>query len=570
MNTTTTATETTPSIDALLEMVDLPSAEQAAKSDADLPLDVRLAAEKASKRAYGLALADDKSREEALAAAGAAYEAEAERLLLARAEKPTARPEAPAQPAARRVALERAARQEAAPAAAGGTVDAVSAERVTVDAEAARAAGFALGEPLFTRGTRVIGIGVENARISRLQHDEKPTVAECCADLVAQVQAERRTMVRTMVTDIGMTPGGLLRFVDADLDVPRTLPITQTAFKGLVGRLGYSGGQYLSENCGPDLRAMNVNHHRERLLADEAARLGKGGSRREIALRVRDVAGAEGPLSKEIFAAVTPTYTPFDVDKVAEAVSRSSEGSGARGTVTYDGEKARFEVMFHSDVKPEHYAAGEVFKAGVVIRSNDTGDGSIRGSSVVWMNRCLNLIVIDRCAQDLFRIRHVGNVDELAKKFRDGFASAMKSLEHFRAAWGYACEERLVARAESTGVSVPAKDEAALPGFLNGVLEEGLITIPGRLKREDVIKRLVEHWEWDGSGAKKFGLTRASIANAFTRFAHQDLSAADPWAEDEIQRQAGALLWARRGTSAPAPLPYVEVEEKAAPAKRAR
>jgi hypothetical protein len=51
--------------------------------------------------------------------------------------------------------------------------------------------------------------------------------------------------------------------------------------------------------------------------------------------------------------------------------------------------------------------------------------------------------------------------------------------------------------------------------------------------------------------------------NAFTRYAHE-VDMPTPFYEDEIQRAAGKLLYGR-GSSNPAPLPFIPYETKAQP-----
>jgi hypothetical protein len=70
-----------------------------------------------------------------------------------------------------------------------------------------------------------------------------------------------------------------------------------------------------------------------------------------------------------------------------------------------------------------------------------------------------------------------------------------------------------------------------------------------------VVNELVRQWHADNSSAKTQGLTRASLVNALTRYAHT-IQIDDPWAEDEIQRDAGRLLFKRDE-----PVPYVSLDE---------
>jgi hypothetical protein len=367
---------------------------------------------------------------------------------------------------------------------------------------------------------------------------------------------------------------------DGEIDLPGgRYAIGRDAFGDLCTRLGFGGGGYLA-NCPPDLRAFNVNHHRGIAAAHEerneasiahlrtldariAALTGKSPpaldrGRDSIKLRVRD--HGDGA---EVFAAVGPSYAAFDVDRGAEAVALASP-SDARGAVQYDAatSRTRIDVLFHSDVRPEAFVAGEVWKAGIQVRTDDTGGGSLRVDAVVFQNLCLNLIIVNRMAQPIARIRHIGSVRELARRFRTALAEAQDKLGAFIRAWGYGSAEDVIARIAATTADVPRDPREALPGIFNGILSAEKVKIPGA--RDRAIAALVAAWEFDDSSARMSpeaqrvgGVTRTAIINAFTRVAHT-LAFDDPFADDEIQRDAGSLLWASRG-DVPAALPYEPV-----------
>jgi hypothetical protein len=433
------------------------------------------------------------------------------------------------------------------PVVRGVTVSAEGAARSSGDLAAAVLAGFAPKRPIYERGTMVVQAGVDNARRARVEFDKKPTVAEYCSDLQGRIVAEHRQDLAVLAADVQMDPDGDLSIVH-EIGPSDRYRLEERAFPGLTGDLGMppGAGTYLSR-VWPDLRAMNVNEWTTRLAEDEqrateAARVANQPfpPLRTLVLRTRN---GSGPRS--VYASVTESYTSFDVDRVAQALALATP-DGARGTVTYDGYRARFEVLFHSTVQPEDFVAGEFFRAGVIISTDDTGGGSLRGSSVVWQNLCLNLIVIDEAKQDLFRIRHIGSVEKLAARFRDGFADAMSRIDHFVRAWGHACHDRLEC-ADSRGLTMAE----AFPGWANGVIERELVPVR-RTNRVETVRHLVQAFETDRSSATRQGLTRAALANAFTRYAHT-VPQPGPWAEDEIQRAAGALFQSR------GPLPYVPI-----------
>jgi len=511
----------------------------------------------------------------------------------------------PRVPAARSAALALEARYDGAPVVAGGAHDVIGAQRSQLDFDAAVASGFAPKATLYTRGTRVIDVGVENATSSRAEYDAMPSMIDAAGDFIGRIEAEHRRHEDVAASAIVFGVDGRAVW-PGRLDAP--IVFTETAFKGLCSKRGHQGADYL-RRCPSDLRADNLNRwstiialrdDAARMTAEaDAARTGKKSTWKPtmLRMRVRDtVVGtkkADQRTGVEAFAVVSASYAAFDVDKIArglqlaldtkgrDGVKLAIEGqpidlSTAKGTITYDGEKARFEVLFHTDVQPRHFVAGEFFKAGVVITTDDTGGGSVIVRSVVWQNLCLNLLIIDECSVPVARLMHLGDVSKLARKFRAAIAKALDTLKHFVARWGYACEEDVLAGARAAtakDIEIPAEPKDVAAGIFRGLIDsERFTAYPGR-DVEGIVERLVARWQEDESGAvqQHGGLTRAAIVNAITRFAHMDLPALtdDPWMADQAQLEAGALLWGARKGAAPAPFAFVPELVDEAPASGA-
>lgn len=424
-----------------------------------------------------------------------------------------------------------------------GPVSAAGKARSEEGEDLALEGGFAPKPPVYEAGTRVNETGVENARRMQLDHDAKPFARDLAADLAATVKAElRRDTEAVNVSDLRMTK-------DARLVLPdrMRLAMNKRAFNGLVSRLPMTGGGAYLAQCPEELRAINVNHWAVELGKREAA--DPQADPKQAVIRTRRVGD-----KRSAFAVVSPSYTPFDVDKIAEALHLALPGD-AKGEVQYDGQKMRLEGLWRSNVAPEEFVAGEFFKAGVIVRADDTGAGSIRVQSVLWRNLCLNLIILDKAIGVDVRIRHTGSVQALAERFREAFGQALGSVDGFRRAWGYAMSERddiLVERSQGTTsddiTGLPVS--AVLPGLLHGILDRDLVPVRGR--KADVVPALLEMHRQD-EAADAYGVSRASIANAFTRYAHKVET--DPFVADEIREGAGRLLSGSRGR-APAPLPY--------------
>jgi hypothetical protein len=453
-----------------------------------------------------------------------------------------------------------------APIVSGG-VSITGAARALADQEAAERAGFSLAPPLYTLGSIVNATGVENAKISRKAFLDTPFVPQACSDFISLIEKEDRKDVLAQKRDIRMSSAGKLVTGAATKDEQRFVMNTD-AFGSLCSRFGIGGADYL-QKCWPKLRSININEWakeievRENKAIEEFKKAPKktGRGRKKVVepdvLNIRTRINSNNP-EREIFGIVTDSYTTFDIDRVAMALQKASP-SDARGSITYDGRKTRFEVLFHSDVIAEDYVAGEIFKAGVVIKTADDGTGSIKIYPTVWRNLCLNLIIISEAGIPIANIRHIGDVNKLATKFQEGFTESLERLEYFRKAWGFAVNENVAERSDATTTEdiKYLSIEEALPGFFNAMIVRDLVPVRG-YRRKEAVQRLVNAYDMDTANTPGV-ITRSSIVNAITRFAHDDYQP-DPWAVDDLQSAAGALLFGRKGKD-PDPLPYAPYEE---------
>lgn len=442
-----------------------------------------------------------------------------------------------------------------------GQYDIVGDARSAIDREAARAAGFTPAAPVYRQGLRADGM-----RGHRDTFDALPLAAEAAERLERRVAAENRRDVTVATTDVRLNNAGLLALSPRS---PR-LTIDQRAFGSLVARLGMPAGAstYLAA-IEPELRAVNVNHwvagdvtRREQATRQDRISLGKEYEPGSLVVRTRD-SGVAG--QRSAFGVVSPDYAEFDADRLAAAVKLATP-PGARAQVTYDGHRTKFDVLFFSDIIPEHAVAGEFFKAGVQIRTDDVGGGSLTIDAMIWQNLCLNFIIIDRAGQHVDRIRHIGEPEKLAARFKKAFAAALDKLAHFTEAWGYAQAEDVIPRslvlARETGVIEAVEPFAVLPvsqvlpGIFNGMIERDLVPLPKR-DRKATVAQLMTMWERDTSAAvraREEVLTRSAVVNAVTRYAHEVND--DAFQESAIEASAGALLFGK-GRTAPAALPFL-------------
>jgi hypothetical protein len=376
-----------------------------------------------------------------------------------------------------------------------GQVSSIAARRVAEQEAMANESGFRLPPPLFTAGTRVLALGDQNFKTERRRVEDLPRFDEAAGAVIDAVRAENREDLNVRLRDVSMSSDG--RFAG--------LPMTEPSFRQLCGRIGTGyGAAYLSGVPSPR-RADNVN-------ADITER----GQKVDAKLRTRQ--GEDG--EREIFAVLSQKYATVDADQI---LRRSTPPlMDARGEITYDGERLRATALW----MPDHIvdlSAGDVFKAGVRITSDDTGGGAIKVEGVLFRNRCLNLIIIGEARQASLNQIHLGNRDVIAAQIRPAVERARAMVAPFLAAWGLA---RTV--------------EVADPMEALRALVYGGPLAPDRLnQREGALAALRAAFDVEP------GRTRADLANAITRAAHESDDLVQSY-RDQMERYASRLIMAPR------------------------
>ena len=415
--------------------------------------------------------------------------------------------------------------------------------RAMIDEAEAKAAGFTLETPLYSIGTKVVDIGIQNFKRSRQEFESKPKIVEACNSLIQQIEREKRRDAIVSLNEVCMLPDGRLTSIKNNQINKGSVVLSSPKTLGqLMSRssLETTSTDYL-KNCPTILRAHNVNYW-----------LSKSDNK-EVKFRLRKIVDGSEFLDDELYAVVGTTYSTFDVDRIAEIVKEVCS-EDARAEIVYDGYKTRINVTFHSDIKPEECVTGELFKAGIIIKTSDTGEGSIHVSSFVERNLCLNLIVIDHAVQNVVRRRHKGDPDVIAEVVRTGIESAYGKIGGFVSKWGFANKENLRDSTvdlehnnNSDSPKMNIASELFMAGLFNGMIDRELITVRG--KKTEAITNLLSAWE------KEPATTKAGAINAITRYAHES-DQNSPWDEDTLQEQAGEILFSDK------PLPWLMVRDE--------
>lgn len=378
---------------------------------------------------------------------------------------------------------------------AAGAVSEVALQRIVHQEALARQAGFSLAAPLYSPGTKVETAGEDRFRLERRRIEDLPRFDDAANDVINVIRSENREDIRLSTTDFQMTNRGTI-LVDS-LD---EFGIEKPAFAQLANLMSFgSGTRYLSTRA-PDQRAMNVN--RELSHCD-----------REVVFRTRGQGGA-----RRIYACVTPTYAPVDADTVLQATMATRELAEANAELAYDGNGVQATAIWMPDTIVD-LAAGDIFKSGIRISTNDVGRGRIRISATLWRNLCLNLIVVDAADSVTLSAVHRGDPNRVLTQLGDGIREAKGKLQGFLEAWGVARK-----------TPVNAKE------LLRSWVTKKRLKLPSRSaeERDRSVELLLSQWRHEP------GDDLASCVNAVTRSAH-----ADDWPIDiqhHLEREASRLV----------------------------
>lgn len=427
-----------------------------------------------------------------------------------------------------------------------GEMDEEGRDRSARDYAAARAAGFALPDPIYARGSHATGM-----RQHRDSFEELPPVNAAMASLVSAVRGEGRVDLPVRGADLRMTEEGAIQIAGR----PGSLVLDAEALVPLAARLGMTAAGAFLASIPPDERAWNIN--RQTTLRS---------GRSELLARTRYTADGTG--DRKIWAITSQNYpTSADADGLALAVMRTlgETDRDARAAVTYDGRRTKIEVLQFSSAAPERAVAGEVFQVGIRVRSRDDGGSGIHISTVIFANLCLNFIIIAEQNQHEASIVHRGDPAALLQaKVEPALERARGRLGYFLDLWGTACDdnlldavaalapssedEALVARANAllAGAVAETRARALAPLAFATLVRNRTIPAPTGAGRAAMVAGLVRAWEADGSSARRDpeALTRASLSNAVTRWAHEGQP--DAWRADELERVGGSMLMNRR------------------------
>lgn len=409
--------------------------------------------------------------------------------------------------------------------ARNGALDMEGRARAIAVDSALQAYGLAFDEPtFFAWGTK--GQWGNAAGQARAELHAMPLHAELAEQARAIVGAEGR---RGDVCDLATIRYG------AD-DKIRTragsmgASCSPQALRQIMARADAPGASYLSDARLPGaLRASHVSHWLDlRNTAERASHEAQraNGKREPAAQSIKLLSKLDGKGSRALYGAVGPKYPhEYGMDRVIGDVQSMFPGE-ARGSLFYDSASTRWRVdaCVGAEFEP---VVGDVYRMGLRYGAHDAGGGSYYADLYGIRVRCVNFTKIHGLKR-LGRVRHVGSVEDLQARVRDLISIGADAVSAYAGAVREANESAICERALQGDGDARAVFGALIAG--------GYLPAPGG--PEAATDAYMNAWIVEP------GHTRLDFVNAATRAAHET-AWSSPWVTEEIEEQAGALLYQR-------------------------
>jgi hypothetical protein len=376
-------------------------------------------------------------------------------------------------------------------------------------------------------GTRVNDIGDKNLALSRQKHDDMPAGLDALGTLRSTVVAEGRTVVDNVAlasilcryNPAKAKETGDKKHVDGAIALKNgdwhVIDPTPTALGHLAAFLTDDRGAVAyMPNAPARVRAAMVEEYRHGIDV-----------KKRVSLGLKTKVESKLAEATTCYRVASPGYTPYEVDRAASDLLAGAERElrGTRAEVLYDGEHARLTFFWHADEVVD-LAAGDVFKVGLQVHLDDVRAGSVKVRGVAIRNKCLNLIILGTQSRTALRRRHTGEVQSITRDVLEAVRSVRADFSKFIEGWQGARRDRLVDAFDGD----PRK-------VFEGLVGAGLVDLPGR--KEQQVENLMAAWE------REPGYTRADVVNAITRAAHEGSWWSNPFESEEVEAQAGKLLY---------------------------
>jgi hypothetical protein len=393
----------------------------------------------------------------------------------------------------------------------------VAKARIAQAHEMALAQGIAPPQAFFAHGTELLDIGKKHGTSIQRRDRAQPLAVDGLPAFQAQIASEKRHYSDPLpMSALRMEEDGRIRRADGIGNGAYPSVAVFSHLASLSKAVPDSAAAYW-RSIPKERRAVEINH----VLSDPR------NAEKEIVLGSR-LTASRSPKERELFAIVSPRYTPHGPEEVADHLLELCQPGGplegARSEIKYDGTRYDFRMLAVSDVDAKHHRVGEIFKSAFRVKGrDDKGSGSpITSLGEIFCVLCINYTNASSFAH-FGSVRHTGDV---AQKVRDMLSGSADFLGPWLELWG--------AREAVRVTEQQGQDAIALLAGLKEPELPAIVTMP-KVSREETAAALMQAFQKESSGSI------AGLSGAFSRAAHE-APWHGPWASERMEGYAAAVL----------------------------
>jgi hypothetical protein len=402
-------------------------------------------------------------------------------------------------------------------------VDPEKAEQIKARAEKIEALGFALPEPWFAPGTRMLQIGVDKYTREYNEWAARPDAVTALLATAEHIRAEDRRSFVVRMGDLRMESNGMVGRTNG--------PSRRVAwgawrqlFQAMRGENVFPDGERLMRVLDPAVRASIFND-----------RITKIDPNKEIKIGVRR--SGDG---WSIFRVVGAKF-PEDGNgaDACEAAAKALKGLNFKGHVEYDPNTTdlRFDAAHMASPTALDPTVGDIFRGGIKGKTNDAGGGSFRVHPFVGRIICINCTIADAYAPGV-RKTHRGSMESAILGITDAAEMAAQVVPLFAEDWAKLRNTRIdsvdwvknLGRITLDTRSILTTDPTA-PDVIRALVESK--KIDAKIGRDALVGALMAGFRSEP------GETLADLINAITRAAHEKVPVL---VGEKLEQDAGALV----------------------------
>ena len=389
-------------------------------------------------------------------------------------------------------------------------------ERAERDYASLQAIGMSTGETFYPPGTEAT-LGRSAIRRARQEFAELPDSVEALEGLATTIESENRLDVAATIGTLNRNHEGAKPLITA-----------------MFGGFNHGDANYI-----PTDRAITQIQTRKPLghpaTAWDYALWESDTEPTDVVLRTRSLPPNRADLgntrSRELFAVVSPSYVPYDLDAVANDLQAACP-TNSRARIRYDGAKARVDIILQNPYRldgGDAAAVGETHRLVLRMSTADDGSAGYNLSLLAERVRCINLTLLHTKKHILRATHRSDNLRDLA---RDALSQGEDLMSAFGDVWRDSWHEYYADKHTKLGLT---GEEA-----IRRIVGLDKYRIQG-LSKEATLEACLMAW-----ASEEMGDSKAHVHNALTRAAHTaTVGYSSRWCDDDAEVDASQLLYAK-------------------------